>query len=132
MRRGSYLVNTARATVLDYDALADALEGGQLRAAALDVFPDEPLPSSSRLIGLPGLTLTPHLAGASEEVAGRQSEILLEAVRALYSSASAWTGIPVRNPEVRERWLAAHGRSDPAGRAAGGQARGAPATEVAR
>jgi D-3-phosphoglycerate dehydrogenase len=133
MRPGSYLVNTARATVLDYEALADALESGHLRAAALDVFPEEPLPASSRLIGLRGLTLTPHLAGATEEVGGRQSEIFLEAMRALYASPPAWTGIPVRNPEVRERWLAARDRSDPARRAAGGGTRrGASTAEVAR
>lgn len=107
MRQGTYLINTARATVLDYDAVADALERGHLRGAALDVFPEEPLPASSRLIGVPGLTLTPHLGGATEEVGGRQSEIFLEAVRSLYASASSWRGLPVRNPEVRERWLAA-------------------------
>lgn len=108
MRHGAYVINTARATVLDYDAVADALERGHLRGAALDVFPEEPLPASSRLIGVPGLTLTPHLGGATEEVGGRQSEIFLEAVRSLYTSASSWQGLPVRNPEVREHWLAAH------------------------
>lgn len=131
MRRGAYLINTARATVLDYDALADALASGHLRGAALDVFPEEPLPASSRLIGLPGLTLTPHLAGASEEVAGRQSEIFLEAVRAVLSLSTSWRGVAVRNPEVRERWLAARSRSVPADRSAG-QPRPTPGMEVAR
>jgi phosphoglycerate dehydrogenase-like enzyme len=105
MRPGSYLINTARGTVLDYDALADALDRGHLRGAALDVFPEEPLPASTPLIGLPGLTMTPHIAGATEEVTDRQSEIMLEAIRSLYRPETAWQGVPVRNPEVRAKWL---------------------------
>lgn len=112
MRQGSYLINTARATVLDYDALADALDRGHLRGAALDVFPEEPLRASSRLIGVPGLTMTPHLAGATEEVTDRQSQILLEAVRSLYRPETTWQGVPVKNPEVRATWLADRGSTD--------------------
>ena len=109
MKPGAILVNTARATVLDYEALLDALNSGQLRAAALDVFPEEPIRTSSPLRTQPGLTLTPHLAGAAADVVERQSEILLAAVRELYdaNSASGWDGPHVRNPEVRDRWAAA-------------------------
>jgi D-3-phosphoglycerate dehydrogenase len=117
MKRGSILINTARATVLDYDALLDALDSGQLRAAALDVFPQEPILASSPLRTHPGLTLTPHLAGAASDVVDRQSEILLTAVRALYgrNETSGWDRLPVRNPEVRQQWTAAHS-PQPAGR----------------
>jgi D-3-phosphoglycerate dehydrogenase len=109
MKHGAILVNTARATVLDYDALPDALNSGQLRAAALDVFPEEPIRASSPLRTQPGLTLTPHLAGAAADVIERQSEILLAAVRELYDgdSASAWGGPYIRNPEARQGWAAA-------------------------
>jgi D-3-phosphoglycerate dehydrogenase / 2-oxoglutarate reductase len=108
MKPGSILINTARATVLDYGALVESLESGQLSAAALDVYPEEPLPASSPLRHQRGLTLTPHLAGAAAEVADRQSEIFLEAVRGLYGG-SAWEDLPVRNQELRHLWTAHRG-----------------------
>jgi D-3-phosphoglycerate dehydrogenase / 2-oxoglutarate reductase len=96
LRRGSYLINTARASLLDYDAVADALIDGHLRGAALDVFPEEPLPADSRLLSCQNLTLTPHLAGATEEVVDRHSEILWNALERIESGAD-WTGLPVAN-----------------------------------
>ena len=112
MKRGGILINTARATVLDYGALQLALDSGHLRAAALDVFPEEPLPSSSPLRTQRNLTLTPHLAGSAADVVGRQSEILLAAVRGLYDAGNgdgSWSRLPIRNPEVYRRWTAAAG-----------------------
>jgi D-3-phosphoglycerate dehydrogenase len=105
MKPGSYLINTARATVLDHDALIDSLESGHLGGAALDVFVDEPLPRSSRLLGVARLTLTPHIAGAAFEVAEIQSEILLAGVRGIYENETDWSELPVRNPEIRTDWL---------------------------
>jgi D-3-phosphoglycerate dehydrogenase / 2-oxoglutarate reductase len=109
MKHGAILINTARATVLDYEALLDALNSGQLRAAALDVFPEEPIRASSPLLTQPSLTLTPHLAGAAADVVDRQSEILLAAIRGLYDGAAppGWDGLHVRNPAVLPRWNAA-------------------------
>lgn len=105
MRHGAYLINTARATVLDYDALSDALASGKLAAAALDVFPEEPLPQTSKLLEAPHLTMTPHLAGAAREVADRQSEIFLEAVRGIESHVD-WSLLPIRNRELQASWEA--------------------------
>lgn len=59
------LINAARGGLVDEAALADALEGGSLRAAALDVFATEPL-ATDRLRALENLILTPHVAGISE------------------------------------------------------------------
>lgn len=73
--RGAVLVNSARGGLLDYDALCDALESGQLRAAALDVYDPEPPPPDSRLFRTPNLTLSPHIAGASRETAERAALI---------------------------------------------------------
>lgn len=103
MRRGSYLINTARATVLDYGALVRALHDQHLRGAALDVYPEEPLPRTSPLLSAPGLTLTPHLAGATEEVKGRMYDIALQALNNLYHSTD-WTDVPVRNRQVQQAW----------------------------
>jgi D-3-phosphoglycerate dehydrogenase / 2-oxoglutarate reductase len=73
--RGAVLVNAARGGLLDQDALCDALESGQLRAAALDVYDPEPPPPDSRLFSTPHLVLSPHLAGASRETAERAAVI---------------------------------------------------------
>ena len=71
MKPGACIVNTARGGVLDEAAMAQALVSGKLRAAALDVFEDEPLPAHSRLEGIPNLYLTPHIAGLTEEANAR-------------------------------------------------------------
>ena len=80
MKRGSYLINTSRANQVDYDAMTRALRSGQLAGAGLDVFPDEPLPSSSPLLDLPNVTLTPHLAGMTVESRARMSVAAAEEV----------------------------------------------------
>ena len=75
MPEGSVLVNTARGGLLDYEALCDALESGHLRAAALDVYDEEPPPEGSRLFSAPNLVLSPHIAGATRETAHRAANI---------------------------------------------------------
>ncbi|MET8985073.1 2-hydroxyacid dehydrogenase [Nonomuraea wenchangensis] len=76
MPPGSVLVNCARGALLDYDALCDALESGHLFGAAMDVFPEEPIPEGSRLLTAPNLVMTPHLAGASKETAAKAAAIV--------------------------------------------------------
>jgi D-3-phosphoglycerate dehydrogenase len=114
MKPGGVLINTARATVLDYDALQESLRSGQLGAAALDVFPEEPIAARSPLLGQPNLTMTPHLAGATAEVGTWQSEILLAAIRGVYAPGGDWDGLPVRNPELRTAWTRRHSRPEEA------------------
>jgi phosphoglycerate dehydrogenase-like enzyme len=65
VRRESYLVNVARGSVVDEDALVEALRRGALAGAALDVFRDEPLPAESPLWRLPNVIVTPHVAGVT-------------------------------------------------------------------
>lgn len=72
---GAIVVNCARPPILDYDALADALDSGHLSAAAADVLPAEPLPAGHRLLRTPRLIVTPHLAGASRESAQLAAEL---------------------------------------------------------
>jgi D-3-phosphoglycerate dehydrogenase / 2-oxoglutarate reductase len=80
MPEGSVLVNTARGGLLDYEALCDALESGHLKAAALDVYAEEPPPEGSRLLKVPNLVLSPHIAGATKETAHRAARIAAEEV----------------------------------------------------
>ncbi|MFZ4574289.1 MAG: phosphoglycerate dehydrogenase [Phycisphaerales bacterium] len=71
MRKGAALINNARGSVVDLDALAAAIRSGHLGGAALDVFPTEPAGKGerfeSKVQGLPNVILTPHVGGSTEE-----------------------------------------------------------------
>lgn len=71
MRQGAVLINASRGTVVDIDALADALRKEQLGGAAIDVFPVEPKgnddPFVSPLVGMDNVILTPHIGGSTLE-----------------------------------------------------------------
>lgn len=66
-KRGATLVNTSRGAVVDIPDLLAALDAGILRGAALDVLPEEPVRSDSRLLADPRVMLTPHAAFYSVE-----------------------------------------------------------------
>src|SRR5690606_30943331 len=59
----AWVINVGRGATVDEDALRDALRGGSIAGAALDVTVSEPLPVSSRLWDLPNAILPPHAAG---------------------------------------------------------------------
>ncbi|TGE38925.1 D-2-hydroxyacid dehydrogenase [Desulfosporosinus fructosivorans] len=75
MKTGSYLVNVARGAVMDESALVEALKTGKIRAAALDVFVQEPLPESSPFWEMKNVLLTPHIAGRSPHYVARTFEL---------------------------------------------------------
>lgn len=67
MPSGSYLVNTARGGVVNLDHLLEALDGGRLAGAALDVLPQEPPPADHPIVRHPRVSLSPHSAFYSVE-----------------------------------------------------------------
>lgn len=71
MREGAYLLNLARGSVVDIDAVAEALKAQRLGGYAVDVFPEEPKPKKSEfksvLQGLPNVIMTPHIGGNTLE-----------------------------------------------------------------
>jgi D-3-phosphoglycerate dehydrogenase len=71
MKKGAYLLNASRGTVVQIPALAAALRSGHLGGAAIDVFPEEPESNSdgfkTELQGIPNVLLTPHIGGSTME-----------------------------------------------------------------
>ncbi|MDX0468608.1 NAD(P)-dependent oxidoreductase [Sinorhizobium medicae] len=101
MKPGTILVNVSRGPVVDDAALIQALEGGRIGGAALDVFSTQPLPLEHPYFRLNNVIVTPHLAGITEESMMRMgTEAAAEAIRVLEG------GLPtnLRNPEVIQHY----------------------------
>jgi glyoxylate reductase len=92
LRDGATLVNTARGAVVDEEALVDELVGGRI-SAGLDVFADEPnVPE--RLLGLPNVVLTPHIASATVETRAAMTRIVVDNVLAVEGGEPPRTPVP--------------------------------------
>ncbi len=71
MKKGAYLINASRGTVVQISALVDALKSKHIAGCAIDVFPEEPASNKEKFIsplqGLSNVILTPHIGGSTEE-----------------------------------------------------------------
>lgn len=81
MKPGAYLIDVSRGGVVDQDALLAGLQKKQLAGAALDVFPDEPLPADSPLWEQPNVIVSPHVAGLSPRYLERAFTLFKENLR---------------------------------------------------
>jgi len=102
MKPGAMLINNARGSVVDLDALAASLKSGAVGGAAIDVFPEEPKtsgdPFDSMIRGLPNVILTPHIGGSTEEAQENiASEVATKIIRFINNGST--TGA-VNMPEV--------------------------------
>lgn len=90
MKPGAFLVNTSRASIVDEDALLAALECRQIAGAALDVYPEEPLPAGHVMRRLDNLVATPHLGYVTENSYRLMFGMVVEDI-------AAWrSGAPIR------------------------------------
>lgn len=97
MKPGSFIVNVARGQMIDHDALIKKLQSGHISGAALDVFPEEPLPPDSPIWHAPNLIVTPHTGGSTPSYPERASEIFKANLDAFLS------GKPMKNVFDRKR-----------------------------
>ena len=79
MKKGAYLVNTARGSIVDEHDLVNALKQGQLAGAALDVFDNEPN-IDPELIGMENVVLTPHISSATWEAREKMGHLAVSAI----------------------------------------------------
>jgi D-2-hydroxyacid dehydrogenase (NADP+) len=78
MKKGSYLFNMSRGSLVDEQELVARLRSGHLQGAGLDVSAEEPLPSSSPLWNMENVVITPHVAGRSSREPDRMCDLFLD------------------------------------------------------
>jgi glyoxylate reductase len=88
MKRGAYLINTARGPLVDEQALVDALTERRIAGAALDVFENEPQPHPE-LLRLPNVVMTPHVGSAVTEVRTAMAGIAVDNICAILAGHRA-------------------------------------------
>ena len=88
MKQTAYLINTSRGELIDEEALAGALNQGQIAGAALDVLPTEPPDSDCVLFGAKNLYITPHIAWASRSARERLMAVAVSNLEAFLAGRS--------------------------------------------
>ena len=91
MKRGAFIVNTARGGIIDEPALHQALRP-HLAGAGLDVFAEEPTAADNPLLKLPNVISSPHMAGVTVELVAGMARVTAENI------LSVLDGTPIRGP----------------------------------
>ena len=103
MKRGSVLINTARGPLVVESDLYEALDSGQLGAAGLDVFEQEPPDPENPLFMLSNVIVSPHAAGADDDSVEGMATESAENIIQLYRGQ--WPEGAVVNDELKSRWM---------------------------
>ena len=97
LKPGAYLIDISRGGVIDHVALLEVLKNGKLAGAALDVFPEEPLPANSPFWQMPNVILSPHISGSSVHYEERAVDLFSENLHRYLG------GLPLYNLFDRQR-----------------------------
>lgn len=108
MKRGAFLINTARGGLVDENALVEALDSGYLQGAGLDVFDPEPPPPDHPILRRDNVVATPHIAGASLQSKDRLwQQAIMQALQVLRGERPP----NLLNPDVWSRLAARRARA---------------------
>lgn len=99
MKKGAFFINIGRGMTTRLDDLVAALRAGEIAGAALDVFETEPLPAEHPLWTMPGVLITPHMAGYGPHLNDRRYAIIRDNCRAMIE------GSAMRNVVDKANWF---------------------------
>jgi D-3-phosphoglycerate dehydrogenase / 2-oxoglutarate reductase len=101
MKRGARIVNCARGGLIDERALLEALQSGQIAAAALDVYETEPPPADFALRALPNIVFTPHLGASTAEAQESVGIEIAESIRSVLLEGVIRNAVNVPNIDAK-------------------------------
>ena len=99
MKRSAFFINIGRGLTTRLDDLVAALEAGEIAGAGLDVFEQEPLPAAHKLWTMPGVLITPHMAGYGPHLNDRRYAIIRDNCRAMIQGGA------MRNVVDKANWF---------------------------
>ena len=99
MKNTAFFINIGRGATVKLDDLVDALRAGEIAGAGLDVFQTEPLPAGHALWSIPGVLITPHVAGDGPYLQERRTDLFID------NCVRFNEGRPLRNVVDKANWF---------------------------
>lgn len=98
MKQSAFFINIGRGATVELDDLVEALQQGRIAGAGLDVYQIEPLPATHPLWTLPGVLLTPHVAGEGPYLEDRRTDLFIQNCKRFDA------GLPLKNLVDKANW----------------------------